>query len=128
MAIHIRNYRIVKVSNEFKNKNDTIHERVCVIPLPYCIYWFERYYPNVPLNQDDGPFCIQHKNGIQGKNHLDNNGIDSLIQCSRFLNIRKSQLIVISTSNSSMMEQCPILQLTLIIFSTLLIMRQNFLN
>ena len=27
---------------------------------------FERYYPNVPLDLDDGPFCPQYINGIQG--------------------------------------------------------------
>ena len=35
-------------------------------PPPYNLYWFERYYPNVPLNQDDGPFCLQLMNVIQG--------------------------------------------------------------
>ena len=25
-----------------------------------------KYYPNVPLNQDEGPFCFQCMNGIQG--------------------------------------------------------------
>ena len=39
----------------------------CVIPPPYYLEWFERSYPNVPLNRDYGPFCIQCMNVIQGK-------------------------------------------------------------
>ena len=33
---------------------------------PYYLDWFERSYPNVPLDRDDGPFCLQCMNGIQG--------------------------------------------------------------
>ena len=51
--------RILDVSNAFKNKNVTILDRVCVSPPPYYRDWFERSYPNVPLNQDDGPFFFQ---------------------------------------------------------------------
>ena len=58
--------RILDVSNEFQNTNVPIHERVCVVPPPYYIDWFERYYPNVTLNLDDGQFFIQCMNGIQG--------------------------------------------------------------
>ena len=41
--------------------------RFCVSPPPYYIDWFERSYPNVPLNRDDGPFFLQFMNGVQGK-------------------------------------------------------------
>ena len=58
--------RILDVSNEFQNKNVPIHERVCASPPPYYLELFEISYPNVPLNQDDGPFCLQCMNGIQG--------------------------------------------------------------
>ena len=58
--------RILDVSNSFQNKNVPIHERVCVSPPPYYLNWFERSYPNIPLNLDDGPFCLQRMNGIQG--------------------------------------------------------------
>ena len=58
---------ILDVSNAFQNKNVPINERVCVSPPPYYIYWFERFYPYVPLNRDDGPFCLQYMNGIQVK-------------------------------------------------------------
>ena len=37
------------------------------MPPPYYLEWFERFYPNVPLNCDDGPFYLQCMNGIQGK-------------------------------------------------------------
>ena len=64
--MHILTARILDVSNAFQNKHFPIHERLCVIPPPYYLYWFEKYYPNVPLNQDYGPFCLQCMSGIQG--------------------------------------------------------------
>ena len=67
-SMHRLTYRILDVSNEFQNTNVTIHERVCVSSPPYYLDWFERYYPNVPINRDDGPFCLHFMNGIQGTN------------------------------------------------------------
>ena len=58
---------ILYVSNVFKNTNVTINEIVCVSPPTYYLDWFEISYPNVPLNQDDGPLCLQCMNGIQVK-------------------------------------------------------------
>ena len=64
--MHRLTSRILDVSNELQNTNVPIHERVCVsTPLHY-LNWFEISYPNVPLNRDDGPFCIQCMNEIQG--------------------------------------------------------------
>ena len=57
---------ILDVRNGFQNKNVPIHERVCVSPPHYNLDWFERSYPNVPLNRDDVPFCLQCMNRIQG--------------------------------------------------------------
>ena len=57
---------ILDVSNAFHNNNVPIHEIVCVSQTPYYIDWFEISYPNVPLNQDDGPFFFQCMNVIQG--------------------------------------------------------------
>ena len=57
---------ILDVSNAFHNTNDPIHERVCVIPPPYYLDWFEITYPNGPLNRYYGPFCLQCLNVIQG--------------------------------------------------------------
>ena len=59
--------RIFNVSNEFQNKNVPIHKRFCFSPPPYYLDWFERYYLNINLNRDDGPFYLQCINGIQGK-------------------------------------------------------------
>ena len=59
VAMHILTVRILDVSNPFQNTNFTIHERVCVSPPPYYIDWFEIFYPNFPINQDDGTFLIQ---------------------------------------------------------------------
>ena len=59
---------ILDVSNAFQNKNFPIHEIVCFSPPPYYINWFEISYANVPLNRDDGPFCLHCMNGIQVTN------------------------------------------------------------
>ena len=65
--IHRLTASILDVSNKFQNTNVTIHQIVCFSPPPYYIHWFEKYYPNVPLNQYDGPFCPQFMNESQGK-------------------------------------------------------------
>ena len=67
-AMHRITSRILDVSNAFQNTNVPIHGRVCVIIPPYYLYWFEIFYPNVTLNRDNGPFCLQRMNGIQEKN------------------------------------------------------------
>ena len=56
---------ILDVSNAFQNKNVPIHVRVCFSTPPYYLDWFEKYYTNVPLNQDYGPFFLQFMSGIQ---------------------------------------------------------------
>ena len=58
--------RIFDISNAFHNTNVPVHERLCVSLLPYYLNWFEKYYPNVPLNRYEGPFCLQCMNEIQG--------------------------------------------------------------
>ena len=55
-AMNILTDRILDVNNIFKNTNVTINEIVCFSPPPYYLDWFERSYPNVPLNQYYGPF------------------------------------------------------------------------
>ena len=65
-SMHRLNARILDVSDAFKSTNFPIHERVCVSPPLYYINWFEISYPNVTLNRDDGTFCLQCMNGIQG--------------------------------------------------------------
>ena len=64
--MHRLTARILDVSNEFQNTNVLIHERVCVSPPPYYLKWFERSYPDVPLNRYDGPFFLHFMNTIQG--------------------------------------------------------------
>ena len=120
--------RILDVSNEFQNKNVPIHERVCVSPPPYYLDWFERSYPNVPLNRDDGPFVFSVWIKFKEKIHLEDNGIDSLMQWPQFLSLRRAQLITLYTSKFLMMAQCPTLQSPLMMFSILLITRTHFLN
>ena len=70
---------ILDVSNSFQNTNFPIHKRVCVIPPPYYLDWFEKYHPNVPLNEYDDPFCLHCMNVIQGKIQLEDNEIECLI-------------------------------------------------
>ena len=48
--MHRLTARILDVSNAFQNTNVPIHERVCTSPTPYYLDWFERTYPDVPLN------------------------------------------------------------------------------
>ena len=62
--MHILNTRILDVSNVFQNTNVTINERVCVSPPPYYLDWFERFYPNVPLNRYAFAFFLQGINGV----------------------------------------------------------------
>ena len=64
--MHRLTARILDVSNAFQNTNVPIYERVCVISPPYYVDWFEISYLNVPLNQDEDPFCLQLMNGIMG--------------------------------------------------------------
>ena len=64
--MHRLTARILDFSHAFQNINVPNHEIACVSPPPYYLYWFERSYPNVPLNRDDGPFCLQCMNVIQG--------------------------------------------------------------
>ena len=64
VAMHKITARILDVSNTFQNTNFTIYERLCVSLILYYLDWFERSYPNITLNQDDGPFCLQCMNRI----------------------------------------------------------------
>ena len=57
---------ILDASKSFQNKIFPIHERVCVNPPAYYLDWFDRYYPNVTLNLDEGTFLLQCMNVIQG--------------------------------------------------------------
>ena len=70
---------ILDVSNVFQNKNIPINERVCLSPTTYYLDWYERTYPNVTLNLDDGLFFLRFINEIQGTK-------PSGRQCNRLLN------------------------------------------
>ena len=101
--MHRLTARILDASNVFRNTNVPIHERVCIIPPPYYLYWFESSYPNVPINLDYGPFVLDVQIEFREQNQLDDNGIYLLMQWSQLLNIRKVILIMISISNSYLM-------------------------
>ena len=64
--MHIITTIILNVSNAFQNTNVPINERVCVSSPPYYLDWFERSYPNVPINRYNFPSCLQCMNVIQG--------------------------------------------------------------
>ena len=126
--MHRLNARILDVSNSFQNTNVTIHERVCVIPPPYYLEWFERSYPHVTLNRDDGPFFLQCMNGIQGANPAGrkwNRLLDAVVTILKYKKITIDHAIYIKVF---LMEQFPILQYQLMMFSILLIMRTHFLK
>lgn len=37
-----------------------------ITPPPFYLDWFERSYPNIPIDRREGPFCLQVMNSIQG--------------------------------------------------------------
>ena len=51
--------------------------------------WLKKYYPNVTLNRDDGPFFPQYMIRNQETKPTDDNGIGYLMQCLKKLNIKK---------------------------------------
>ena len=55
-SMHRITARILDVSNAFQNTNVPIHEIFCVSPPPYYLNWFERSYPNIPINLDNSRF------------------------------------------------------------------------
>ena len=63
--MHRLTARILDVSNAFHNINVPVHDRLYVSPPPYYLDWFDRYYPNVPLNRYEGTFYLQFINVIQ---------------------------------------------------------------
>ena len=76
--------------NAFQNKNVPIHEIFCVSPPPYYLDWFERSYPNVPLNRYDDPFFLQCMNVIQGTKPAGrqwNRLLDSVVTILKYTNI-----------------------------------------
>ena len=65
-SMHRLTASILDVSNALQSTDVPIHEKVCFNPPPQYIDQFERSYPNVTINRDDDPFCLQCMNGIQG--------------------------------------------------------------
>ena len=127
--MHRLNARILDVSNSFQNTNFTIHERVCVIPPPYYLEWFERSYPNVPLNQDDGQFFLLCMNGFQGTKPAGRQWNRVLDEVATILKYKKRIIDhAIYINFFFLMAQCPILQSPPMMFSILLITRTHFLN
>ena len=64
--MHKLTARILDVSNAFKNTNFLFMKQFVSVHLPIILNGLEISYPNVPLNRDDDPFCLQCMNGIQG--------------------------------------------------------------
>ena len=127
-SMHRITARILDVSNAFQNTNVPIHERVCVSPTPYYLNWFERYYPNVPLNRDDGQFFLQCMNGIQvtkPSGRKWNRLLDAVVT---IINYKKRTIDHNIYIKVFLVAQCPTLQSSLMMFSILLIMITHFLN
>ena len=51
VAIHILTAITLDVFKSLHYTNFPTNERVCVSPPPYYLDWYEKYYPNVPLNR-----------------------------------------------------------------------------
>ena len=64
-SMHILTASTLDFSNAFQNKNVPIREIVFVSPPTFYLEWFERSYPNVPLNIYYGQFCLMCMNGIK---------------------------------------------------------------
>ena len=126
--IHRLTDRILDVSNAFQNANFPIHERVCFIPPPYYMDWFKNLTPMLLSIEIMLHFSSMYEWNTEKKTHPNSNGIDSFMQWLKFLNTRKVELIMPSTSRSYIMELCPILRFLLIMLSTLLITRYHLLN
>ena len=54
------------VRNAFQNTQRSVSERVLLTPPPFYLEWFNLRYPHLSISRDDGPFCLQAVNGIQG--------------------------------------------------------------
>ena len=96
--MHRLTARILYVSNVFQNKHVSLHERVCVSPPPYYIYWFERSFPNVPPNLDDDNFCLQCMNKIQVTKPAGRKWNRLIDEVVTMINIGKGQFIMLSTT------------------------------
>ena len=70
------------MSHAFQNTNYPICQRFFVSTPPYYLDWFFNSYSSVPTNQDDGPFCPQVVNLIQGTKPSKKNAMESTRWCS----------------------------------------------
>ena len=98
-GMHRITARILDVSNVFQNTNVPIHERFCISAPPYYLDWFERSYPNVTLNQDDGTFFSQRMNVIQGKKKSGiqwNRHLDAVVIVIKYKKIKIDHAIYVS--------------------------------
>lgn len=57
---------VLDVKNAFQNTNVPACKHMHISLPPYYLEWFRKVYPNVPVNPEDGPFCLQVMNSIQG--------------------------------------------------------------
>ena len=123
VAVHKLNSRILDASNEFQNTNSPLIKESVSLHHPIIYTALRNITPTFLSIEIIVHFVFESWMGFRGETSLDKNGIDSFIQWSQLLNIIKQQFIMQSTSRSSLMEQCPILQFLLLIFPTLTIRR-----
>ena len=128
VLVHILTSRIFDVTNSFQNKNVPIHKIVYVSPPPYYLELFEISYPNVTLNRDDGPFFIQCMDEIRGTKLAGqklNQLLDIVVTILKYKKITIYHAIYIKVFSNLTVSFLTFIQM---VFSTLLIMRQNLLN
>ena len=123
--MHRLTARILYFNNAFNNMNVPINKRICFSPQTYYMYWFERYYPNVTLNQDSGIFFIQCMSGIQVKTAGKKwNGLPDAVV--KILKYKKSTIY--HDVYIKVLYYGTVSYIKMMMFSTLTIMRQNILN
>ena len=64
--MHVLTWSVLDVMNNFYNTNVPVEEIVWIKPLPYYLDCFDKSYPKLPLNRDNGTFYLQFMNITQG--------------------------------------------------------------
>ena len=120
--------RVLDISNVLQNTNVRINDRVCVSSPPFYLDLFERSYPNITLDIDGSPFCIQCMNGIQvttlavrQRKRL----LDAVVTINKYKKVIEDDDIHIEVFSTVTVSYIKFL---LMMLSTLLIKRNHFLE
>ena len=126
--MHIIIASILDVSNASQNTNTPTHERVCAIPPPCYMEWFEKYFLMFLSISITVHFLSNVWMWFKVKIQQKISGIDSLMQWSQLWNTRKAQSIIPSTFRCFKMLLYTILQYLMMMLWIILIMSKTLLN